>query len=668
MNKEVFKSILKKTNLNDSNIEKLLNVINGIFEEYGEDFKIPALSDNSMLYIIKDKNDFYSLESFLLNRIIRNICGKDLLKDDDENIENTFLKYLHLKNYITYLKKNDEIKDSEDFLNKYKYLEDMRTILQENKIKYIISKKDLKDELKNISNEFLEPVSAYKKRAGEEEIEISEETSIDEVIIKSKKKHNAQEIREAIERDKELLRFEEETRNKQKKFPEGTNEKQIEKLNKRNTYEIMYFDDIKKMLNAKYNIYLFANLKTLQKVEDKYVKLLEEKIGKENIFSNTFLESIDAYEKCEEVFGEKIKKLSIPNGENDSSYLAINKILNGIEYGNDNTKNICINRLNLIFLEELSDELEKEYGLDKKEETLELTSNAQKEGIKIMPKAEEEAEKLKLQNEINTVNAKNIAKENNFKELAETLMADYLLTENKYQVSRRNEDEEYYVDLIHNIIKDVEKVKADLIPANELYNKSRIRLIIRMLVTAKLISFENNPEKNYLEKLLNIKEIQDILNHIKTNPYITALHRVAEHAEITRGTEEITRLEHDRKRFDDALEYISNIDELMLGYEELIKNVKEYDQNSFTLNANKDQILSKVKGLNPDNKNVVFEGLISLIKIIARQNNMYPTEEEKTEEGYVFNIDKKYITYVRTDLIKEIDNLINIKKSRLRKV
>lgn len=668
MNKEVFKSILKKTNLNDSNIEKLLNVINGIFEEYGEDFKIPALSDNSMLYIIKDKNDFYSLESFLLNRIIRNICGKDLLKDDDENIENTFLKYLHLKNYITYLKKNDEIKDPEDFLNKYKYLEDMRTILQENKIKYIISKKDLKDELKNISNEFLEPVSAYKKRAGEEEIEISEETSIDEVIIKSKKKHNAQEIREAIERDKELLRFEEETRNKQKKFPEGTNEKQIEKLNKRNTYEIMYFDDIKKMLNAKYNIYLFANLKTLQKVEDKYVKLLEEKIGKENIFSNTFLESIDAYEKCEEVFGEKIKKLSIPNGENDSAYLAINKILNGIEYGNDNTKNICINRLNLIFLEELSDELEKEYGLDKKEETLELTSNAQKEGIKIMPKAEEEAEKLKLQNEINTVNAKNIAKENNFKELAETLMADYLLTENKYQVSRRNEDEEYYVDLIHNIIKDVEKVKADLIPANELYNKSRIRLIIRMLVTAKLISFENNPEKNYLEKLLNIKEIQDILNHIKTNPYITALHRVAEHAEITRGTEEITRLEHDRKRFDDALEYISNIDELMLGYEELIKNVKEYDQNSFTLNANKDQILSKVKGLNPDNKNVVFEGLISLIKIIARQNNMYPTEEEKTEEGYVFNIDKKYITYVRTDLIKEIDNLINIKKSRLRKV
>lgn len=668
MNKEVFKSILKKTNLNDSNIEKLLNVINGIFEEYGEDFKIPALSDNSMLYIIKDKNDFYSLESFLLNRIIRNICGKDLLKDNDENIENTFLKYLHLKNYITYLKKNDEIKDPEDFLNKYKYLEDMRTILQENKIKYIISKKDLKDELKNISNEFLEPVSAYKKRAGEEEIEISEETSIDEVIIKSKKKHNAQEIREAIERDKELLRFEEETRNKQKKFPEGTNEKQIEKLNKRNTYEIMYFDDIKKMLNAKYNIYLFANLKTLQKVEDKYVKLLEEKIGKENIFSNTFLESIDAYEKCEEVFGEKIKKLSIPNGENDSSYLAINKILNGIEYGNDNTKNICINRLNLIFLEELSDELEKEYGLDKKEETLELTSNAQKEGIKIMPKAEEEAEKLKLQNEINTVNAKNIAKENNFKELAETLMADYLLTENKYQVSRRNEDEEYYVDLIHNIIKDVEKVKADLIPANELYNKSRIRLIIRMLVTAKLISFENNSEKNYLEKLLNIKEIQDILNHIKTNPYITALHRVAEHAEITRGTEEITRLEHDRKRFDDALEYISNIDELMLGYEELIKNVKEYDQNSFTLNANKDQILSKVKGLNPDNKNVVFEGLISLIKIIARQNNMYPTEEEKTEEGYVFNIDKKYITYVRTDLIKEIDNLINIKKSRLRKV
>lgn len=668
MNKEVFKSILKKTNLNDSNIEKLLNVINGIFEEYGEDFKIPALSDNSMLYIIKDKNDFYSLESFLLNRIIRNICGKDLLKDDDENIENTFLKYLHLKNYITYLKKNDDIKDPEDFLNKYKYLEDMRTILQENKIKYIISKKDLKDELKNISNEFLEPVSAYKKRAGEEEIEISEETSIDEVIIKSKKKHNAQEIREAIERDKELLRFEEETRNKQKKFPEGTNEKQIEKLNKRNTYEIMYFDDIKKMLNAKYNIYLFANLKTLQKVEDKYVKLLEEKIGKENIFSNTFLESIDAYEKCEEVFGEKIKKLNIPNGENDSAYLAINKILNGIEYGNDNTKNICINRLNLIFLEELSDELEKEYGLDKKEETLELTSNAQKEGIKIMPKAEEEAEKLKLQNEINTVNAKNIAKENNFKELAETLMADYLLTENKYQVSRRNEDEEYYVDLIHNIIKDVEKVKADLIPANELYNKSRIRLIIRMLVTAKLISFENNPEKNYLEKLLNIKEIQDILNHIKTNPYITALHRVAEHAEITRGTEEITRLEHDRKRFDDALEYISNIDELMIGYEELIKNVKEYDQNSFTLNANKDQILSKVKGLNPDNKNVVFEGLISLIKIIARQNNMYPTEEEKTEEGYVFNIDKKYITYVRTDLIKEIDNLINIKKSRLRKV
>lgn len=668
MNKEVFKSILKTTNLNDSNIEKLLSVINGIFEEYGEDFKIPALSDNTELYIIKDKNDFYSLESFLLNRIIRNICGKDLLKNDDKNIENTFLKYLHVKNYISYLNKNNEIESPKDFLSKYEYLENMRTILQEHKIKYIISKKDLKEQMKTTSNEFVEPVSAYKKRAGEEEIEISEDTSIDEVIIKSKKKHNAKEIREAIERDKELLKFEEETRNKQKQFPEGTNEKQIEKLNKRHTYEMMYFEDINKMLNAKYNIYLFANLNNLQKVEDKYKKLLEEKIGKNNIFSNTFLESIDAYEKCEEIFGEKIKKLNIPNGENDSAYLAINKILNGIEYGNENTKNICINRLNLIFLEELSDELEKEYGLDKEEEKLELTSNANKEGIKIMPKAEEEAEKLKLQNEINTVNAKNIAKENNFKELAETLMADYLLTENKYQVSRRNEDEEYYVDLIHNIIEDVEKVKGDLIPANELFNKTKIRLIIRILVTAKLISFENDENKNYLDKLLNIKEIQDILNHIKTNPYITALHRVAEHAEITRGTEEITRLEHDRKRFDDALEHISNIDELMKGYEELIKNVKEYDQNSFTLNANRDQILSKVKGLNPDNKDIVFEGLISLIKIIARQNNMYPTEEEKTNEGYVFNIDKKYITYVRNDLIKEIDNLLNIKKSKLRKV
>ena len=668
MNKEVFKSILKTTNLNDSNIEKLLSVINGIFEEYGEDFKIPALSDNTELYIIKDKNDFYSLESFLLNRIIRNICGKDLLKNDDKNIENTFLKYLHVKNYISYLNKNNEIESPKDFLSKYEYLENMRTILQEHKIKYIISKKDLKEQMKNTSNEFVEPVSAYKKRAGEEEIEISEDTSIDEVIIKSKKKHNAKEIREAIERDKELLKFEEETRNKQKQFPEGTNEKQIEKLNKRHTYEMMYFEDINKMLNAKYNIYLFANLNNLQKVEDKYKKLLEEKIGKNNIFSNTFLESIDAYEKCEEIFGEKIKKLNIPNGENDSAYLAINKILNGIEYGNENTKNICINRLNLIFLEELSDELEKEYGLDKEEEKLELTSNANKEGIKIMPKTEEEAEKLKLQNEINMVNAKNIAKENNFKELAETLMADYLLTENKYQVSRRNEDEEYYVDLIHNIIEDVEKVKGDLIPANELFNKTKIRLIIRILVTAKLISFENDENKNYLDKLLNIKEIQDILNHIKTNPYITALHRVAEHAEITRGTEEITRLEHDRKRFDDALEHISNIDELMKGYEELIKNVKEYDQNSFTLNANRDQILSKVKGLNPDNKDIVFEGLISLIKIIARQNNMYPTEEEKTNEGYVFNIDKKYITYVRNDLIKEIDNLLNIKKSKLRKV
>ena len=668
MNKEVFKSILKTTNLNDSNIEKLLSVINGIFEEYGEDFKIPALSDNTELYIIKDKNDFYSLESFLLNRIIRNICGKDLLKNDDKNIENTFLKYLHVKNYISYLNKNNEIESPKDFLSKYEYLENMRTILQEHKIKYIISKKDLKEQMKITSNEFVEPVSAYKKRAGEEEIEISEDTSIDEVIIKSKKKHNAKEIREAIERDKELLKFEEETRNKQKQFPEGTNEKQIEKLNKRHTYEMMYFEDINKMLNAKYNIYLFTNLNNLQKVEDKYKKLLEEKIGKNNIFSNTFLESIDAYEKCEEIFGEKIKKLNIPNGENDSAYLAINKILNGIEYGNENTKNICINRLNLIFLEELSDELEKEYGLDKEEEKLELTSNANKEGIKIMPKTEEEAEKLKLQNEINMVNAKNIAKENNFKELAETLMADYLLTENKYQVSRRNEDEEYYVDLIHNIIEDVEKVKGDLIPANELFNKTKIRLIIRILVTAKLISFENDENKNYLDKLLNIKEIQDILNHIKTNPYITALHRVAEHAEITRGTEEITRLEHDRKRFDDALEHISNIDELMKGYEELIKNVKEYDQNSFTLNANRDQILSKVKGLNPDNKDIVFEGLISLIKIIARQNNMYPTEEEKTNEGYVFNIDKKYITYVRNDLIKEIDNLLNIKKSKLRKV
>ena len=65
MNRELFESILIKK-LSKDNVEKILKVINNIFLEYGEDFKIPALSDNTELYLIKDKLDYFTLESFLI--------------------------------------------------------------------------------------------------------------------------------------------------------------------------------------------------------------------------------------------------------------------------------------------------------------------------------------------------------------------------------------------------------------------------------------------------------------------------------------------------------------------------------------------------------------------------------------------------------------------------
>lgn len=645
MNRELFESVLKTEKLSKDNLDRILNVINNLFLEYGENFKIPALSDNTELYLIKDKSDYFTLESFLLNRLIRNICMQNILKDDDENLEATFLNYLHIKNYLDFLKKKDDIKSLEDFDKRFEYLWKLREILNSSKIKYIISKKDLRENLKICALEFAEPNKAYKKRAGEEEIEISDDTSIDEVILKSKKKYNAKEIRASIERDKELLRLEEETRKKQKQFPEGTNVKQIEKANFKNLIKEKYIKDINDLIEEKYNVYLFSNLNALTKLESKYINLFINKVGKEEFFENIFLESASAYEVLEKKFKEKLIKLNIPGSEEKSSYYIINKMLNEIEYGNDITSKISLGRLKLIFLEELEEELEKEYQNEKNQ--IKLDENKKKVEIKEENITDEKDELV---------------------DFVETIMGDYLLTENKYQVSRRNEDEEYLVDLIHNLIQNNTEVIKNMMSSNNLYNKTDIRIIIRMLITAKLISFENKEDRNYFKKVLNVNELRKILEDIKTNPYILALHRVAEHAKYAKGTEEITRLEHDRKRLDDNIKYISNIDFLINEYEKIVKKVESYKQESFTLNAKREQILSNAKGnINEENKEKILEALISLIKILARQNNMYPTEEIKNQNGYTFNIDKKYITYLRKDLIKEIDKLLEDQKSKTRK-
>lgn len=657
MNKEIFEKVLSYLELSKENINEILNALQRIYNEYGEDFKIPALSDNTEIYVVKDKADFFSLEAFLLNRIIRNVGNKNVLKKDDPNLVNNFLNIIHIKNYVDYLKRENIIKSSEEFKAYFSHVLEIRNILYEMKYKSLVSKKNITDCLKSLEAEFLESDKKYKKRAGEEDIEISSDTTIDEVILKSKKKNNAKEIRNAIERDKELLRFEKETREKQKKFPEGTNQKQIEKVNLKNTYKERYFRDTKNLINNKYNIYLFANLNALNKTPEKYINLFKEKIGKENIFKNIFLESIKAYEVFEELFKGKVDKLEIPNTENDSAYLTINKILNEIEYGNDVTYKISMGRLNLIFLEDLSEELTEKYikeELNKKEE-------------KKLKETKEKEEKVKnAENKQSTLNI-NKPKGNDVEEFVEVLMADYLLTENKYQVSRRNEDEDYFIDLIFNIINDISKVKSELKPVNGLYDKKSIRQIIRMLVTAKLISFENIEEKNYLKKLLQIEEMKKIIGEIRKNPYISALHRVAEHAKFARGTQEITRLEHDRKRLDDNLSNIPNLNELIVSYQQIIDNIKNTDKTSVTLNANKEQILSNVQNIPNGKEENVFKALISLIKIIARQNNLYPTEEEQIQDGYKVIIDKKYITYIREDLIAEIESILSNMKSQSRK-
>lgn len=664
MNKDIFIKIFKLIDVSDSNIDNLLKVIENIFNEYGEDFKIPALSDNTELYIIKDKDDYFTLESFLINRIVRNFgnrkrLNKESNKEANTNIEINFLNDIHIKNYIEHLKRENSIKSLEDFREYFNYILNIRDELYKLKYKNLVSKKNLKDHLKVLEVEFAEPSKKYKKRAGEEDIEISSDTTIDEVILKSKKKNKAKEIRDAIERDKELLQFEKETREKQKKFPEGTNKKQIEKANIKRTYKERFFNDLNKLILNKYNIYLFSNLSSLTKTPEEYIKLFKNKIGKQNIFENIFLESIEAYEIFENEFLDKVKSLNIPGSENESAYLTVNKILNEVEYGNEITNKISMGRLKLIFLEDMSQKLTDEYLKENEAKELEKQKSKAKEN-KIQSKQKNLAENENLNTNINNKN-------DEIYNFVENLMADYLITENKYQVSRRNEDEDYFVDLIFNIIEDVNKVKDELVPVNGLYDKSKIRKTIRMLVTAKLISFENIEEKNFLKKLLDVKEMQNIIIEIRKNPYITALHRVAEHANFSKGTEEITRLEHDRKRFDDNIKNISNLDELISSYQKIIENIKSSDKTSVTLNANKDQILSNVKNLDKKKENEIFMSLLALIKIIARQNNLYPTEEEKIEGGYKIIIDKKYITYIREDLIKEIENILSLKRSRSKK-
>lgn len=655
MNKDIFTKIFKLINVSDENIDELLKIIENIFDEYGEDFKIPALSDNTELYVIKDKDDYFTLESFLINRIVRNLGNGEILnKEDskDSNITSNFLNHIHIKNFTEYLKRTNSIKTQNDFKEYFSYISEIRDELYKLKFKNLISKKNLKDHLKLLEVEFVEPNKKYKKRAGEEDIEISSDTTIDEVILKSKKKNKAKEIRDAIERDKELLQFEKETREKQKKFPEGTNKKQIEKANIKRTYKEQFFNDLNKLLLNKYNIYLFSNLNSLKKTPKEYITLFKNKIGKENIFENIFLESIEAYEIFENEFLDKVKSLNIPGSENESAYLTVNKILNEVEYGNEITNKISMGRLKLIFLEDMSQKLTDEYIKEAEEKELENQKNNATENKK---------ENTNLN--INT-NNKN---QNEIYDFVENIMADYLITENKYQVSRRNEDEDYFIDLIFNIISNINKVKDELIPVNGLYNKSKIRKIIRMLVTAKLISFENIEEKNYLKQVLDVKEIRDVILEIRKNPYITALHRVAEHAKFGKGTEEITRLEHDRKRLDDNINNIANINELIDSYQKIVENIKNSDKTSVTLNANKEQILSNVKNLDEKNKDEIFMSLLALIKIIARQNNLYPTEEEKIEGGYKIIIDKKYITYIREDLIKEIENILSAKRAKSRK-
>lgn len=659
MNKDIFTKIFKLINVSDENINELLKIIENIFDEYGEDFKIPALSDNTELYVIKDKDDYFTLESFLINRIVRNLGNGEILnKEDskDSNITSNFLNHIHIKNFTEYLKRTNSIKTQEEFKEYFSYISEIRDELYKLKFKNLISKKNLKDHLKLLEVEFVEPNKKYKKRAGEEDIEISSDTTIDEVILKSKKKNKAKEIRDAIERDKELLQFEKETREKQKKFPEGTNKKQIEKANIKRTYKEKFFNDLNKLLLNKYNIYLFSNLNSLKKTPKEYITLFKNKIGKENIFENIFLESIEAYEIFENEFLDKVKSLNIPGSENDSAYLTVNKILNEVEYGNEITNKISMGRLKLIFLEDMSQKLTDEYIKEAEEKELENQKNNTKEN---------KQKSLKENANSNTnINNKN---QDEIYDFVENIMADYLITENKYQVSRRNEDEDYFIDLIFNIISDINKVKDELIPVNGLYNKSKIRKIIRMLVTAKLISFENIDGKNYLKQVLDVKGMRDVIVEIRKNPYITALHRVAEHAKFGKGTEEITRLEHDRKRLDDNINNIANINELIDSYQKIIENIKNSDKTSVTLNANKEQILSNVKNLDKKNKDEIFMSLLALIKIIARQNNLYPTEEEKIEGGYKIIIDKKYITYIREDLIKEIENILSAKRAKSRK-
>lgn len=624
-NINIYKEILKILGANEKQIEISLNLVKHILERFEKNVYVSALNDDTRLYLLKDENGFLSTENIILNRIIRNT--KEAYNINDEiAFEKKFVELISKKEYFKYLYENKEyILKDKSFKEYFAYLLDILELLNRVGAKNIINKDILDFSIVKVEDIYNKGGIHSGIRTEDLKVEITEKTSIEEVIVFAKKQEKSKQIREKIQKDPELLKFELESKENQEKYPNGINNLQVEKFQQQNKIENEYLFELSKLQKDNIPNYIFDILE-IAKLENgsliEFLNAIDNIIGEKEIFEKIFFNANNmAYKNIFEC---------------GYSLYTLNKLLYDINSTDENIRNAAVIEFqNSEFNHRKSNKI----------------SNLKLENPKI--------DKIEIINFIDNA------------------IKNYVLTENKYQISRRDEDEEQYVDLIYNLIYKKNNINnLDIFEiSNNVVTTDKIILIIRMLLTAKLMSIENTVD--IYTFLLNEPIIINIIANSKNNKYYNAIQTVASQKRLSED-KEVTRIEHDRNIVDEFIDFVKEnnmYDEYLLNkiksYQDILENIKDADITSFALKfkienlvADFQEILANLSGEKLiDTKEKIITGLLSIFKILARQNNLYPSEIIMFDEGNLqININKKYINFERQVLANEIKKMLNSNK------
>ncbi len=624
-NINIYKEIFKILGANEKQIEISLNLVKHILERFEKNVYVSALNDDTRLYLLKDENGFLTTENIILNRIIRNT--KEAYNINDEiAFEKKFVELISKKEYFKYLYENKEyILKDKSFKEYFAYLLDILELLNRVGAKNIINKDILDFSIVKVEDIYNKGGIHSGIRTEDLNVEITEKTSIEEVIVFAKKQEKSKQIREKIQKDPELLKFELESKENQEKYPNGINNLQVEKFQQQNKIENEYLFELSKLQKDNIPNYIFDILE-IAKLENssliEFLNAIDNIIGEKEIFEKIFFNANNmAYKNIFEC---------------GYSLYTLNKLLYDINSTDENIRNAAVIEFqNSEFNHRKSNKI----------------SNLKLENPKI--------DKIEIINFIDNA------------------IKNYVLTENKYQISRRDEDEEQYVDLIYNLIYKKNNINnLDIFEiSNNVVTTDKIILIIRMLLTAKLMSIENTVD--IYTFLLNEPIIINIIANSKNNKYYNAIQTVASQKRLSED-KEVTRIEHDRNIVDEFIDFVKEnnmYDEYLLNkiksYQDILENIKDADITSFALKfkienlvSDFQEILANLSGEKLiDTKEKIITGLLSIFKILARQNNLYPSEIIMFDEGNLqININKKYINFERQVLANEIKKMLSSNK------